>query len=74
MVCGPYAREANGLAHSLAYPLCGVPSFLEGPKVALTASKDFLDGHYTSQPQIGIRAFARAYSGWAYSQTASLST
>ncbi|KAG2368433.1 Alpha/Beta hydrolase protein [Suillus spraguei] len=42
--------------------------FLEGPKAALSASKDFLDGHYKSTPQHGIRAFGRAYSAWAYSQ------
>lgn len=44
-------------------------SFLEGPKAALTASKDFDDGHYKSVPQIGVRAFGRAYSAWAYGQT-----
>lgn len=44
-------------------------SFLEGPKAALAASKDFDDGHYTSVPQIGVRAFGRAYSAWAYGQT-----
>ncbi|KZV75815.1 homoserine acetyltransferase [Peniophora sp. CONT] len=43
--------------------------FLEGPKAALVASKDFHDGHYTSTPQYGIRAFARVYSAWAYGQT-----
>ncbi|KZV75813.1 homoserine acetyltransferase [Peniophora sp. CONT] len=43
--------------------------FLEGPKAALVASKDFHDGHYTSTPQHGIRAFARVYSAWAYGQT-----
>ncbi|VDB92224.1 unnamed protein product [Peniophora sp. CBMAI 1063] len=45
-----------------------VPSFLEGPKAALIASKDFNEGHYTSTPQHGIRAFARVYSAWAYGQ------
>ena len=44
-------------------------SFLEGPKAALIASKDFNNGHYTSTPQHGIRAFARVYSAWAYGQT-----
>ncbi|KAH8119534.1 Alpha/Beta hydrolase protein [Phellopilus nigrolimitatus] len=44
-------------------------SFLEGPKAALTASKDFDNGHYKAVPQIGIRAFGRAYSAWAYGQT-----
>ncbi|KAI0823362.1 homoserine O-acetyltransferase [Trametes gibbosa] len=43
--------------------------FLEGPKAALIASNDFDGGHYTKDPQFGIRAFARAYSAWAYGQT-----
>ncbi|KAG2342919.1 homoserine acetyltransferase, partial [Suillus weaverae] len=43
--------------------------FLEGPKAAMLASKDFDDGHYQSTPQHGIRAFARVYSAWAYGQT-----
>ncbi|RDX44886.1 homoserine O-acetyltransferase [Lentinus brumalis] len=43
--------------------------FLEGPKAALKAARDFENGHYTSPPQVGIRAFARAYSAWAYGQT-----
>ncbi|KAG1867231.1 alpha beta hydrolase fold protein [Suillus subalutaceus] len=41
---------------------------LEGPKAALSASKDFQDGHCKSTPQHGIRAFARAFSAWAHSQ------
>ncbi|KAG9316648.1 Alpha/Beta hydrolase protein [Chiua virens] len=43
--------------------------FLEGPKAAMLASKDFADGHYTSVPQHGIRAFGRVYCAWAYGQT-----
>lgn len=43
--------------------------FLEGPKAALMASKDFEGGHYKSEPQHGIRAFGRVYSAWAYGQT-----
>ncbi|KAI0779487.1 homoserine O-acetyltransferase [Fomes fomentarius] len=43
--------------------------FLEGPKAALVNSKDFEYGHYTKEPQFGIRAFGRAYSAWAYGQT-----
>ncbi|KAF9479577.1 alpha/beta-hydrolase [Pholiota conissans] len=43
--------------------------FLEGPKAALTASKDFENGHYKTPPNHGIRAFGRAYSAWAYGQT-----
>ncbi|KAL7281530.1 hypothetical protein ACG7TL_004847 [Trametes sanguinea] len=42
--------------------------FLEGPKAALVNSKDFNDGHYTGEPQFGIRAFGRVYSAWAYGQ------
>jgi len=47
-------------------------SFLEGPKAAMVASKDFEDGHYNVTPQRGIRAFGRVYSAWAYGQTVSL--
>ncbi|KAG7098586.1 hypothetical protein E1B28_000515 [Marasmius oreades] len=43
--------------------------FLEGPKAALVASKDFDNGHYKSPPDHGIRAFGRVYSAWAYGQT-----
>ncbi|CAL1706471.1 unnamed protein product [Somion occarium] len=57
-------------------PICGSARtsphnqcFLEGPKSALLASKDFNGGHYTSTPQFGIRAFGRVYSAWAYGQT-----
>jgi hypothetical protein len=46
-------------------------SFLEGPKAALVASKDFDNGHYKTTPQHGIRAFGRVYSAWAYGQTVS---
>ncbi|KAH7926734.1 alpha/beta-hydrolase [Leucogyrophana mollusca] len=43
--------------------------FLEGPKSAMLASKDFEDGHYKTIPQHGIRAFGRVYCAWAYGQT-----
>jgi hypothetical protein len=43
-------------------------SILEGPKAALTASKDFEDGHYLSPPQHGIRAFGRVILGWLHGQ------
>ncbi|KAI9067286.1 homoserine O-acetyltransferase [Trametes sanguinea] len=43
--------------------------FLEGPKTALVNSKDFDNGHYTREPQFGLRAFGRVYSAWAYGQT-----
>ena len=48
-------------------------SFLEGPKAALVASKDFDDGHYKTTPQHGLRAFGRVYSAWAYGQTVTFS-
>jgi len=57
-------------------PICGSARtsphnkcFLEGPKAALVASKDFEDGHYKTVPQHGVRAFGRVYSAWAYGQT-----
>lgn len=43
--------------------------FLEGCKAALTADAAFADGDYTAPPVRGIRAFARVYAGWAWSQT-----
>ncbi|KZP34653.1 homoserine O-acetyltransferase [Athelia psychrophila] len=54
-----------GSARTSPHNIC----FLEGPKAALVASKDFDNGHYTATPQHGIRAFGRAYSAWAYGQT-----
>ncbi|KIJ70583.1 hypothetical protein HYDPIDRAFT_23676 [Hydnomerulius pinastri MD-312] len=42
--------------------------FIEGPKIALPASKGYADGHYTSPPQHGIRAFGGVYCAWAYGQ------
>ncbi|KAL6308214.1 homoserine O-acetyltransferase [Sparassis latifolia] len=42
--------------------------FLEGPKNAMKAGKDFDDGHYKTSPHQSIRAFGRAYSAWAYGQ------
>ncbi|KAH7929647.1 alpha/beta-hydrolase [Leucogyrophana mollusca] len=43
--------------------------FLEGPKSAMLASKDFDGGHYTSKPQHGMRAFGRVLLPWVFSQT-----
>lgn len=43
--------------------------FLEGCKAALTADAAFSDGEYSTPPVRGIRAFARVYAGWAWSQT-----
>jgi homoserine O-acetyltransferase len=43
--------------------------FLEGVKAALQADAAFDGGRYRSPPQKGLKAFARVYAGWAYSQT-----
>ena len=43
--------------------------FLEGVKAALLADSAFAGGDYTAPPEAGLRAFARVYAGWAYSQT-----
>ena len=43
--------------------------FLEGVKAALLADSAFAGGDYAAPPETGLRAFARVYAGWAYSQT-----
>lgn len=43
--------------------------FLEGVKAALCADAVFNEGEYTTPPSIGLKAFARVYAGWAFSQT-----
>ncbi len=42
--------------------------FLEGVKAALTADQNFNNGNYHTPPVTGLKAFARVYAGWAYSQ------
>lgn len=43
--------------------------FLEGVKAALQADCAFNHGNYSSAPIVGLKAFARVYAGWAYSQS-----
>ncbi len=43
--------------------------FLEGVKAALQADATWNGGRYDSPPERGLKAFARVYAGWAYSQT-----
>jgi len=43
--------------------------FLEGVKAALLADTAFKGGFYDNPPEAGLKAFARVYAGWAYSQT-----
>ncbi len=42
--------------------------FLEGVRAALTADAAWRNGWYDSQPQLGLRAAARVYAGWGFSQ------
>ncbi|MEV0380355.1 alpha/beta fold hydrolase [Nonomuraea sp. NPDC050643] len=42
--------------------------FLEGVKAALTADAAFAGGWYDRQPTAGLRAAARVYAGWGFSQ------
>src|SRR3954454_13544832 len=42
--------------------------FLEGVKAALTADDAFQEGWYERQPTKGLRAMARVYAGWGFSQ------
>ena len=56
-------------------PFCGSPRtsdhntvFLEGVKAALTADAAWQGGWYDQQPQRGLRAAARVYAGWGFSQ------
>ncbi|HTU55371.1 MAG TPA: alpha/beta fold hydrolase [Acetobacteraceae bacterium] len=41
--------------------------FLSGVAAALRADAGFADGTYRAPPVRGLRAFGRAYAGWAYS-------
>lgn len=56
-------------------PICGSARtsphnylFLEGVKAALLADAAFAEGWYQTPPVKGLRAFARVYMGWAFSQ------
>jgi homoserine O-acetyltransferase/O-succinyltransferase len=56
-------------------PFCGSAKcsrhnfvFLEGVKAALTADAAFAEGWYEEKPARGLRAMARVYAGWGFSQ------
>ena len=56
-------------------PFCGSAKcsrhnfvFLEGVKAALTADAAWNNGWYTTKPEKGLRAVARVYAGWGFSQ------
>lgn len=56
----PFCAAARASPHNIV--------FLEGVKAALRADCAFNGGDYTSPPETGLKAFARVYAGWAYSQ------
>jgi homoserine O-acetyltransferase/O-succinyltransferase len=56
-------------------PFCGTAKttphnavFLEGLRAVLTLDPAWMKGDYENQPAAGIRAFARVYAGWGFSQ------
>src|SRR5262245_3682913 len=56
-------------------PFCGTAKttphnvvFLEGVRAALTADAAWMKGDYKDQPVQGLRALARVYAGWGFSQ------
>ncbi|GAB2947698.1 alpha/beta fold hydrolase [Nonomuraea fastidiosa] len=58
-----------------ALPYCGSPRtsphnavFIESLRAALTLDAAFDGGRYQEPPLAGIRAFARIYAGWGFSQ------
>lgn len=56
----PFCGSAKTAPHNVV--------FLEGVKAALTADATFNGGWYTERPTTGLRAAARVYAGWGFSQ------
>lgn len=56
----PFCGSAKTSLHNIV--------FLEGVKAALTADAAFQGGRYDKQPDVGLRALARVYAGWGFSQ------
>jgi len=56
----PFCASAKTSVHNIV--------FLEGVKSALTADQNWNNGDYKSPPIAGLKAFARVYAGWAFSQ------
>ena len=70
-----WAAQCGDMVKAIA-PICASAKisphnsvFLEGVKAALRADQSWNSGNYTSPPEKGLKAFARVYAGWAYSQT-----
>ena len=57
----PFCASAKTSPHNIV--------FLEGVKAALEADAAFARGEYRTPPVVGLKAFARVYASWAYSQT-----
>ncbi len=57
----PFCASAKTSPHNFV--------FLEGVKAALQADAGWNDGAYQAPPERGLRAFARVYAGWAFSQS-----
>jgi len=57
----PFCASAKTSPHNFV--------FLEGIKAALCADQEWKTGKYNSPPVAGLKAFARVYAGWAFSQT-----
>ena len=57
----PFCSSAKTSTHNFV--------FLEGVKAALCADQHWNNGDYSSPPIKGLKAFARVYVGWAFSQT-----
>lgn len=69
-----WAAMYPGMVERIA-PFCGSAKcsrhnfvFLEGVKAALTADAGFAEGWYATRPAKGLRAMARVYAGWGFSQ------
>jgi homoserine O-acetyltransferase len=56
----PFCGSAKTSRHNIV--------FLEGVKAALTADASWNNGWYDEQPTKGLRAMARVYAGWGFSQ------
>lgn len=57
----PFCSSAKTSPHNFV--------FLEGIKAALCADQKWNNGNYLQKPESGLKAFARVYAGWAFSQT-----
>ena len=57
----PFCSSAKTSPHNFV--------FLEGVKAAHCADQKWKGGNYVSPPVNGLKAFARIYAGWAFSQT-----